>query len=133
MSSIYDIADDVPGPSQEEKKSSKRSKHRESLTAGQISSGKRTLYSMVEDAFNTLQDAMRNADYTNAVKAAVAVLDRAGFGAKSTLDVNANVVDLSELSKEQLAERAMKIAELLKSQNRENVVEQFPGVSKSIN
>ena len=43
------------------------------------------------------------------------VLDRSGFGPKSTMDVNTTTIDLSELTREQLAERAASIASILRA------------------
>lgn len=112
---IYDFPNLPPIPEAKEEPK-KRSKNRENLTTSQISTGKRTLIQMVEEAFSTLQDAMREADWPTAIKAATAVLDRSGFGPKTTVDVNTTNIDLSELSKEELADRAARVAALIRGQ-----------------
>jgi hypothetical protein len=72
---------------------------------------------MVERAFETLQGAMTAADYSTAIKAAQIILDRAGFGPKSTVDVNTAVIDLSNMSREELAARASAIAQTLREKS----------------
>lgn len=116
MSSIFDMD---PPDGKKPTKDVKRSKHRESLTPAELLSGKRKLSEMVESAFMALQDAMVAADHPTAIKAAQIILDRAGFGPKSTVDVNTTHTDLSALSREELAERASKIAGILRSQGKE--------------
>lgn len=117
MANIYDFETPhlPPDSKEEEEPKVKRSRNRESLSLSpsQIRSGQRKLYDMVETAFKTLEAAMKEADFNNAVKAALGILDRTGFGPKSTLDIN--TFDLSELSKEELAERAERISAMLRS------------------
>jgi len=93
----------------------KRSRNREVLSSTSLATGKRTLQEKVDLAFATLEDAMIYADYGNAVKAAQIVLDRSGFGPRSTVDVNSTNLDLTELSREQLAERALLLAERIRA------------------
>lgn len=100
MASIFD-PDQPDLPTKQEE----RSKKRESITSYEASKGKRRLYDMVEAAFETLEQATKQADWGNAVKAATAILDRAGFGPKTSIDVTTHH-DLSHLSNEELAERA---------------------------
>jgi hypothetical protein len=107
MASIYDFGN--PPPPQVEPEGKPRSKKRE-LTAMEVRTGKTTLLGMVDKAFETLQAAMTEADWPTAIKAAQVILDRTGFGPKTTVDVNSTHVDLSMLSREQLAERAMLIS-----------------------
>ncbi len=115
MASIYDIDGPVKPPTKEEKKEAKRSKSRpDELTSSEIRAGKMRLLEMVETSFKTLEDAMLLADFPTAVKAAQIILDRTGFGPKSTVDVNAVHTDLSELTREQLAERAATLAARIK-------------------
>lgn len=113
MSSIYDLNKPAPAPVKE--KAAKRSKHRETLTPSQLRDGQIRLNEMAEQAFATLEAATIEADWPTAVKAACAVLDRAGFGPKSTVDVNTTHVDLSNLSKEELADRALKVSEMIRA------------------
>lgn len=117
MASIYDFED--PPPSNPKVEPVRRSKHRESLNQAQVAQGKRTLIGMVNAAFNALQDAMETADHATAVKAAVAILDRAGFGPKSTVDVNTTHIDLSQLSREELADRAALVTMRLRAKARD--------------
>lgn len=115
MASIFDDDVDAPQASPTAKeKSIKRSKHRESLTSTELASGKRRLSDMVTDAFNTLQQAMTEADHPTAIKAAQIILDRSGFGPKNTVDINTTNVDLSSLSREELADRAAQLVAKLR-------------------
>lgn len=104
MPSIYDFAP-APPSTTEESEPSRRSKRRE-LSATDLRSGKRTLTQMVEIAFQALEEAMLTADHPTAVRAAQIVLDRAGFGPKTSLDLNVSNSDLSDLSSTELAQRA---------------------------
>jgi hypothetical protein len=116
MSSIFDDDPIDPNspPVQGKSEDKKRSKHRETLNSSDMTTGRRKLAEMVTEAFNTLQNATREADYPTAIKAAQIILDRAGFGPKSTVDVNTTHVDLSELTREELAERASRISAQLR-------------------
>lgn len=115
MSSIFDDDDDrartKPAPEPEK---IKRSKKREALTPSEVAAGKVKLATMVDRAFETLEEAMRSADHGNAIKAAQILLDRAGFGPKTTVDVNATHTDLTQMTKEQLAERAAQLSQKLR-------------------
>ena len=123
MASVYDIDNPFPKPDQPEKV--KRSKHREFLTSSELVAGKRKLADMVDRAFLALEEAMVSADHTTAVKAAQIILDRAGFGPKSTVDVNTTTLDLSSLSREELAARASGIADMLRQSGKaEEMVKQ---------
>ena len=123
MANIYDF-EDAPKSAKSEETPSRsedapRKRERESLSPSQLAKGRRTLLQMVETAFNTLERAMESADWPTAIKAAQIVLDRSGFGPKSTVDVNTSAIDLSSLTREELAERAMKVHALLKMRNLE--------------
>jgi len=114
MASIFDLdPNDLPP---REPEPVKRSKHRESLSSYELKSGKRKLADMVERAFMCLEEAMVSADHATAIKAAQIILDRSGFGPRTTMDVNSVHIDLSNLSREQLAERAEKISGMLRNQ-----------------
>ena len=129
MGNIYDLEGNEIKQEPEPSVPKKRTRSQEPLTASELSSGKRTLYSMVATAFETLQRAMDFADYPTAVKAAQIILDRSGFGPKSTVDFNATLMDLSELSRDELAERALKIAAVLKiSKSAERIIDSKPVV-----
>lgn len=121
MASIFDI-EGIVAPRQEGGGSEKglpsiRSKNREapaSLSSSEAVTAKRRLADMVMKAFETLQEAMETADHNTAIKAAQIVLDRSGFGPKTTMDINTTSVDLTALSRDQLAERAAKIASIIR-------------------
>lgn len=118
MSSIFDDQP-TPPPSNvvdQPKRSRTRDLGRERLSASEVNRGKRRLAEGVEFAFDTLERAMECADWQTAVKAATAYLDRAGFGPRSNMEAPpASARDLTELSREDLADYAHKIAMLLKS------------------
>lgn len=110
---------DQPGPPLEPEEPPARSrKRREPITALEVREGMTRLYRLSDIAFMTLEDAMRNADHATATKAAQIVLDRSGFGPKTTVDVNTTHMELSELTLEQLAERAGQLRTLIMSQRR---------------
>lgn len=122
MPSIFDLdPEDLPPRMKEEDRPFKRSKHRESLTSSDVAQGKRRLADMVEAAFNCLEAAVKEADFPTAIKSAQIILDRAGFGPRSTMDINTTTLDLSALSREELAERAQKISNLLRNQNQKTI------------
>jgi hypothetical protein len=114
MASIFD-SDPNGLPPRPKEKEEKRDKKRQSLTQSEFAACGRTLLAKVEKAFQTLEDAMSNADFNTAVKAAQIILDRTGFGPKSTLDVNQVTMDLSSLTDEQLRERAKGVVRMLEA------------------
>lgn len=115
MGNIYEFPDDdLPPRSEPAPEPIMRSKHRQALSQFDLVRGKRSLSALVDRAFETLDEAMISAEHATAIKAALGVLDRAGFGPKSTLDVNQTTVDLTALSRIQLAERALKIHQMIK-------------------
>lgn len=119
MTSIYDgLPGSAPSPDEQSSTPAKRTKKRERLSSSELRSGKVRMYEMVERAFQTLEDAMTEADYPTAVKAALGILDRTGFGPQSKLDVTTTNINLAELTKEELAERARRVADLLAARGR---------------
>lgn len=110
------IFDNGPAAPPEKAIKIKRSKKREveALSPLDLAQGKRRLADMVEMAFNTLEEAATHADHNTAIKAAQIILDRAGFGPKSSLDVTNLNFDLSALSREELADRASQLAKKLR-------------------
>jgi len=126
MASIYDFGDPPKPPVMEE--DPKRSKKRESLNGSQLRAGKLSLLEMVEAAFETLRNAMREADWPTAIKAAQIVLDRAGHGPKSTVDVNTTHRDLSALTQDELKERALQLYQMI-GRERGNPDEKAPTVN----
>jgi hypothetical protein len=116
LPSVFDHSSIPADPEQvPENEPRKRSNKRPELTSLELKEGNKSLFSLVDKAFHTLNEAMENADYSTAVKAAQIVLDRTGFGPKSTVDVNNNTFDFSEMSADELASRAEKLAFELRS------------------
>lgn len=128
MTSIYDGVETSSKPQDEEPSVVvKRNKNRDPLTTTELRQGKQRLFQIVERAFQTLEEAMEKADYSTSVKAALGVLDRTGFGPKSSMDVTTTNIDLSNLTKEELAARAQKVAELIRAaQSKSNVIDVVP-------
>lgn len=93
-----------------------RSKKREieGVGVGALKSGKIKLADLADDAFDTLGRAMKFADWPTAVQASKLILDRSGFGPKSTLTIEEGM-DLSSLTDEQLAAVAFQIGMKLKN------------------
>lgn len=114
LPSVFDHSS-IPADPEVEPEPKKRSNKRPELTSLEIKEGNKSLFALVDKAFHTLNDAMENADYSTAVKAAQIVLDRTGFGPKSTVDVNNTHFDFSEMSVDELASRADKLAFELRS------------------
>jgi len=114
MASIFDMDPDGLPKREKEEEKPRRSKHREKMTPSETASAKTRLAQMVEKAFDALEEAVQHADHGNSIKAAQILLDRAGFGPRSTVDVNATHTDLTTLSREELAERAAKITAKLR-------------------
>lgn len=125
MANVFDL-DTIVSPVEKKPEPKKRSKNRETLTPAQRTSGQVKLHELVDIAFNTLEEAMIFGDYSTATKAAQITLDRAGYGPKSTVDINQTSLDLSALSKEELAQRAQKLADHLRLVGRKEVPEVPP-------
>lgn len=85
---------------------------------------KQRLLMMVEPAFEMLVKAMESDDIRSGVKAAEIILDRAGFGPKSTVMVEDNRDNLANLTREELAQRAASLAERARSQVPAPVIEE---------
>lgn len=109
------LTPDTPASTPDPAPKPKRSKHREGLTPSEVSAGKSRMGVMVQKAFDALEEAIVQADHSTAIKAAQILLDRAGFGPKSTVDVNATHRNLSELTREELAERAAQLSAQLRT------------------
>jgi hypothetical protein len=107
MDNIFDF---IPPPPTAPPEELPRSKKRETLTQFAIRDAKITLQDAVETALRTLEMAMRVADWPTAVKASLGILDRAGLGPRSTIEIDDLQRDLSVLSREQLAARAEALA-----------------------
>ena len=106
---------------------SKRSGHRETplqceLSLQELREGRQGLKHLVNASLEVLGLILLEGDYKDALRAAQIILDRSGFGPKSTLEVNTTFTDLSELSRAELAERASAIAETLRAQAQKEVV-----------
>jgi hypothetical protein len=76
---------------------------------------------MVPEAIKTLSEVVVNGDDEDQVrlKAAMTVLDRTGFGTHSTITLEDERADLSQLTPDQLVARAAKIGEYLRQRNPE--------------
>lgn len=134
MASVLDDEFESDLPTKDEKeKPKRRSKNREALTPTEVRQGHQRLLDMVEGAFATLEAATKEADYPTAIKAATVILDRAGFGPKSTVDVNTTTRDLSQLSREELAARAQALSKRLQDQLGTIPVATVVPVSETIN
>lgn len=123
MTSVFD---QVPAPEavpdDTDVAAEKRSKKRDSLSSTDLRTGRMKLSGLVDLAFNTLESAMRGADWNTATKAAQIVLDRTGFGPKSTMDINTTHVDLSNLTKDQLADRALRIHKMIQGAKEAEII-----------
>lgn len=72
------------------------------------------LAGMVPRALQALEDAMEHGEWQVVVRAAQIILDRAGFGANSTVTVEEKERDLTQLTEEELEARARKVYAALK-------------------
>src|SRR5262245_55494000 len=104
MDNIFDFVPPPPPPPPEEPSRSK--KRIIGLTPASAVSAKVTLEAAVQTALDVLESAMRCADWPTAVKAALGILDRAGLGPRSVVEIDDLRRDLSLLSRSELAERA---------------------------
>lgn len=118
MASVFD--EDIPQKKKDKTRASKADE-RVKLSPQELAEGKSKLFKMVTRAFDTLEQAMNEGDFNNAVKAAQIILDRTGFGPKSSIDVSATIQDLSGLSHEELATRAQKLLEQLRAKGIEPI------------
>ena len=109
MANIFDFIPPPPPPPEDPPTRSKKRDFK-TISPAQAISSRITLEEAVEIALQTLQDAMRLADWPTAVKAALGILDRAGLGPKAILEIDDFRRDLSVLSRDQLAERADQLA-----------------------
>jgi len=120
-----------PLPSKEESATEERSRSNKRDVEGvgvlALRRGQIRLQELSGEAFDTLREAMRFAEYPVAVSAAKAVLDRSGFGPTSTLKIQEG--DLEELSTSELAALAIKLASRLapNHQSESNVSVETPG------
>ena len=122
MASIFDDFEPVSVPSSNEPVSVHRGKKRESLTSAEVTSGKRRLSAMVDRAFDVLSQIVVEADYPTALKAIQIILDRSGFGPKTSLDVTTTSIDLSAMTRDELAARAQQIATTLRTKIEEQKI-----------
>lgn len=122
MANIYD--EHLPPLNKEstDEGSGRRSKKREveGISGSGLRGGKIRLVELAGQAFETLHNAMRFADYPTAVSAAKLVLDRSGFGPTSTLKID-DGIDLSDLSSEELAAFAFKIGRSARKQSDQSI------------
>lgn len=82
-------------------------KVRRRLTAAELRAGRERLSALSDDAFETLREAIRYAEYPTAIQAAKIVLDRTGFGSEQTININDN--RLEDVPTEKLLERGFQL------------------------
>jgi hypothetical protein len=68
------------------------------------------MHKLVPKAFRTLESNLYSDDDKVAVQAALGILDRCGYGPQSKITVEESTEDLSNLTNEELRERAIAIA-----------------------
>lgn len=84
------------------------------------------LLSMVEPALNCLERAMDAADWPVATRAAVAILDRAGFGPMMKVTVDGvQTSEYKELSDSELENRALQVLERVRQRQLANATKQL--------
>lgn len=81
----------------------------------------RKLHQAVPKAIRALEQAMTNGEYGEMIRAAQVILDRAGYGPKSVVQIEEAPDDLSDLSKEELAERAARLVRELSAKDKKSV------------
>jgi hypothetical protein len=74
---------------------------------------RRQLAGLVPKALQALEAAIEHGDWPTVVRAAQVILDRAGLGPHATLNIEQTKRDLSELSDDELEERAHRVFEAL--------------------
>jgi hypothetical protein len=79
--------------------------------------GSEKLKSLIEPALDCLEQAMLRADWPHAIKASLAILDRAGLSVVHKMEVLQKAEDFTSMSRDELAARAAKIAERLAQEN----------------
>lgn len=75
---------------------------------------KKRLLSLIEPALDALEKALACGEWPTVVRAATVLLDRAGFGPHANIRVESDTIDLSELSDEQLVQRASVVFQRVK-------------------
>lgn len=83
-------------------------------TAEAKRSARRVLFASAPDAARLLYHALNDRDIESTqIRAALAILDRTGFGAQSTIMVDDVTVDYDTLTDDQLRARAQKVVAML--------------------
>lgn len=84
---------------------------------------KQRLGKLVGRSFETLERNLYADDERVQVQAAIAILDRSGYGPHSKVTIEDAHEDLSSLTNEELKERAMRIAQQLTAQPEDEIVD----------
>lgn len=114
MANIFDLnTPPTSGESLDGGRSVRTNKRLDKLTSLDVVSRKTKLVDLTDTALAALEDAMKNADHGNSVKAAQIVLDRTGFGPKSTVEVSSVHMDLSKMTTDDLMMRLEGIRKML--------------------
>jgi hypothetical protein len=90
---------------------------------------KMRLLALVEPALVALNRALAAEDLSVATKAAMVILDRAGFGPKATLVNEQQAQDLSSLSKNDLMERGQAILKRIEQMHHEEKKKELPEIT----
>ena len=72
---------------------------------------------LVPKAFRTLEENLYSEDDKVAVQAALGILDRCGYGPQSKITVEDATADLTQMTPEQLRQRALDIAAQIQANN----------------
>jgi hypothetical protein len=133
MASIFDFPEVTPETSSPldspPSKASKGRRGRLLLTAADLAEGKKVLAGMINGAMIRLHEIIEQGDDQTAIKAIQILLDRSGFGPKSSLDVTTTSVDLSSLSRAELADRASAIERRLRATGTDGPIIEKPTVN----
>lgn len=88
---------------------------------------------LVPKAFRTLEQNLYSEDDKVAVQAALGILDRCGYGPQSKVTVEDATTDLTQLTPEELRQRALDIARQIAENNPQDVQRgPFEDESKSV-
>lgn len=105
MGSLFDVLKPAETPEQSQPEPEIRPLSKQEARA--------KLQHAVPKAIFALESAMTNGDYPEMVRAATAILDRAGYGPKQTVQIEEAPEDLSTLSESELRARVQRIYDLL--------------------
>lgn len=107
MANVFDLIQPTALIDEPVKRARNNKIRQERLSPSELREGKSRLANLSEESMETLQEAMRFAEYPAAIQAAKIVLDRSGFGPSSTLHIDVSA--LEEVPTEQLLSRGMEL------------------------